>query len=314
MCASKINLLAFPLKYNYLDKLSKKLPPFTKKDKDANETAFQDTSDLHLDSKSSSLSEQKSSKLLGFPKSEISKDTKESTSQSQIENLTKSTGEPESCMPVKIPTQSLLQDVAGQARKEKVRLPHYLQGSKPKSQPLAKLQDPAAGKVNTSSVASAAINNAMSAPFGFHLLPPVVKFGVLKEGHTYATTVKLKNVGVDFSRFKVKQPPPSTGLKVTYKPGPVAAGLQTELKVELFAMAVGEGGVKGLAHISHNIEIMTEHDVLFLPVEATVLTSNNYDNRPKDFPQGKENPMVQRTSTVSSAALGVIMSRNISSH
>lgn len=51
----------------------------------------------------------------------------------------------------------------------------------------------------------------------------------------------------------------------------VAAGLQVELKVELFAMAVGEGGIKGLSHISHNIEIMTEHDVLFLPVEANIL-------------------------------------------
>lgn len=51
----------------------------------------------------------------------------------------------------------------------------------------------------------------------------------------------------------------------------VAAGLQTELKVELFAMAVGEDGVKGSTHISHNIEIMTEHDVLFLPVEANIL-------------------------------------------
>ena len=51
----------------------------------------------------------------------------------------------------------------------------------------------------------------------------------------------------------------------------VAAGLQAELQVEIFAMAVGEGGAKGSAHISHNIEIMTEHDILFLPVEANIL-------------------------------------------
>lgn len=64
----------------------------------------------------------------------------------------------------------------------------------------AKVQDSVGGRVKTSSVASAAINNVNSSPFGFHLLPPSVKFGVLKEGHTYATTVKLKNVGVDFCR------------------------------------------------------------------------------------------------------------------
>lgn len=63
------------------------------------------------------------------------------------------------------------------------------------------VQDSVGGRVRTSSVASAAINNISSSPFGFHLLPPSVKFGVLKEGHTYATTVKLKNVGVDFCRW-----------------------------------------------------------------------------------------------------------------
>lgn len=42
---------------------------------------------------------------------------------------------------MKIPIQSLLQDVTGQARKEKVRIPHYLMSSKPKSVPLTKVKD-----------------------------------------------------------------------------------------------------------------------------------------------------------------------------
>ncbi|XP_073090583.1 sperm-associated antigen 17 isoform X4 [Manis javanica] len=299
--------------FNYVDTLSKNLPPFTKKDKGANKTAVQNTVDLHPDSQPNEDSEQESSDTLSLPKLESFVATKESAKQNQTENVTKPPEEPQS-VPLKIPTQSLLQDAAGQARKEKVKLPYYLLSSKPKSQPLIKVQDSVGGRVKTSSVASAAINNVNSSLFGFHLLPPSVKFGVLQEGHTYATTVKLKNIGVDFCRFRVKQPPPSTGLKVTYKPGPVAAGLQTELQVELFAMAVGEDGAKGLAHISHNIEITTEHDVLFLPVEATVLTSSNYEERPKHFPQGKENPMVHRTSTVSSSSLGVFMSRKVSPH
>ncbi|XP_047581454.1 sperm-associated antigen 17 [Lutra lutra] len=297
--------------FNYLDTLSKNLPPFTKREEDTNKTTPKKIADLPPDGQPDSEEESPQSprRLLKLKNFE---DIKESAGQNQTEHLEKPTEDPESCVPVKIPTQSLLQDVAGQARKEKVRLPHYLLSSKPKSQPLTKVQDSVGGRVKTSSVACAAINNMTSSPFGFHLLPPSVNFGVLEEGHTYATSVKLKNVGVDFCRFRVKQPPPSTGLKVTYKPGPVAAGLQTELKVELFAMAVGEDGTKGLTHISHNIEIMTEHDILFLPVEATVLTGSNYDNRPKDFPQGKENPMVHRTSTISSSTLGVFMSRKIS--
>nr|XP_009000224.3 sperm-associated antigen 17 isoform X2 [Callithrix jacchus] len=310
---SELNEL-YQSQYNHLDSLSKKLPSFTKKIEDTDETAVQDTSDLNLDLKPHKVSEEKSSSVLSLPKPEITADKKDFTTENQTENLTTSPEEPESLEPVKIPTQSLLQDVTGQAKKGRVKLPRYLLSSKPKSRPLAKVQDSVAGKVNTSSFASAAINNAKSPPFGFHLLPSSVKFGVLKEGHTYTTVVKLKNVGVDFCRFKVKQPPPSTGLKVTYKPGPVAAGLQTELNIELFAMVVGEDGTKGSAHVSHNIQIMTEHEILFLPVEATVLTSSNYDKRPKDFPQGKENPLVWRTSTVSSSALGVLVSREVSPH
>lgn len=60
-------------------------------------------------------------------------------------------------------------------------------------------------------------------------------------------------------------------LKPVFDVFQVAAGLHAELQVELFAMAVGEDGAKGSAHISHNIEIMTEHDILFLPVEANIL-------------------------------------------
>lgn len=51
----------------------------------------------------------------------------------------------------------------------------------------------------------------------------------------------------------------------------MASGLQVELKVELFARVMSEDISKGSTHISHNIEIMTEHDVLFLPVEANIL-------------------------------------------
>lgn len=57
---------------------------------------------------------------------------------------------------------------------------------------------------------------------GFELLPAQVSFGVLKEGCTYVHSVLFKNVGIDSCRYKVKQPPPSTGLRVLYQPGPVS--------------------------------------------------------------------------------------------
>ncbi|XP_045139651.1 sperm-associated antigen 17 [Echinops telfairi] len=310
---SDLNML-YQTQFNYLDSLSKNLPPATKKKAADKVRVVPSASSTPPDSRPHEASGPEVSDVFNPPKAGGPVTTHASTIQNQPEDLPKSpkgVEEQEHHMPVKIPTQSLLQDAMGQARKEKVRLPHYLLSSKPKSQPLPQVNDSVGGKVNTSSIARAAINNPNLAPIGFHLLPSSVNFGILREGHTYVTTVKLKNIGVDFCRFRVKQPPSSTGLKVTYKHGPVAAGLQVDLRVELFAMAVGEDGAKGSAHITHNIEITTEHDVLLLPVEAIVLTGRNYDNRPEDFPQGKENPMVQM-STISPSTLGVFLSRRIS--
>ncbi|KFP40401.1 Sperm-associated antigen 17, partial [Chlamydotis macqueenii] len=159
---------------------------------------------------------------------------------------------------------SLLLNAAGQPRKEKVRLPSSLQGRKPNSIPNKKIEDPVAGKVKTSSLAT---RQHLS---GFHLIPSRVMLGVLKEGCTYAATVILKNVGVNFSRFRVKQPPPHTGLKVMYTPGPVA-GLQVELEIEIFAMVIGGEDKGGVEEISHDIEILTETETILLPVRANIL-------------------------------------------
>ncbi|KAG8130183.1 hypothetical protein E2320_016840 [Naja naja] len=161
--------------------------------------------------------------------------------------------------------RSLFVDVTGSPRKEKVKLPALIQRNKTQSVPRQKNVDLVSGKVRTCSVT--APSQKMS---GFLLIPPKVTFGILKEGCTYSTTVALKNVGMDFCRFRVKQPPPSTGLRVNYTPGPVAAGLQTVLEIEIFAMAIGVEGDEGFDKLSHQIEIQTETETLFLPVEANI--------------------------------------------
>ncbi|NXI26848.1 SPG17 protein, partial [Sterrhoptilus dennistouni] len=160
---------------------------------------------------------------------------------------------------------SLMVDVTGQTRKEQVILPLYLQGKKPPTIPNKKIEDPASGKVSISSLATRQDLTS------FQLIPPRVTFGVLKEGCVYATTVIMKNVGVNFSRFRVKQPPPYTGLRVMYTPGPVAAGLQVELEIEIFAMLFGGKDAGGPEEISHDIEILTETETLLLPVKANIL-------------------------------------------
>ncbi|XP_027537104.1 sperm-associated antigen 17 isoform X10 [Neopelma chrysocephalum] len=204
--------------------------------------------------------------------------------------------------------QSLIVNAAGQTRKEKVILPSSLQGTKPNSIPNKKIEDPVAGKIKTSSLATTRQDLN-----GFHLIPPRVTFGVLKEGCTYATTVIMKNVGVNFSRFRVKQPPPCTGLRVMYTPAPVAAGLEVELEIEIFAMVIEGKDTGGLQEVSHDIEILTETDTLLLPVKATVLTNDIYECRPEGYPQGGMAATVRAVPTSPKPRLRITLPRKPSS-
>jgi hypothetical protein len=56
---------------------------------------------------------------------------------------------------------------------------------------------------------------------GCEVYPKEIKFGILRESFTYITEFELVNVGIDSCRFKIKQPPAETGIKIMFKPGPV---------------------------------------------------------------------------------------------
>lgn len=48
--------------------------------------------------------------------------------------------------------------------------------------------------------------------------------------------------------------------------------MQTTFEVEIFAIAVGvEGSCGGVGQVSHHLEIVTETDILYLPVIASIL-------------------------------------------
>ncbi|XP_064321296.1 sperm-associated antigen 17 isoform X2 [Phalacrocorax carbo] len=230
--------------------------------------------------------------------------SKQNKGSSSTKDLNKAARSQE--IPFQRKVQNLLVNAAGQPRKETVKLPSSLQGRKPNSIPNKKIEDPVAGRVNTSSLAT---RQHLS---GFHLIPPRVMFGVLKEGCTYATTVILKNVGVNFSRFRVKQPPPHTGLRVTYTPGPVAAGLQVELEIEIFAMVIGGEDTGGLEEISHDIEILTETETLLLPVKANILCNDTYECRPQGYPKGGMAATVQAVPTSPKPRFRITLPRKLS--
>ncbi|XP_038079367.1 sperm-associated antigen 17-like isoform X2 [Patiria miniata] len=181
-------------------------------------------------------------------------------------------------------TKSLLVDVNGEPRKESVRLPAAILGQKPGMVPnehFQVLEDPVRRKVYTSSIAGAEAKGIapLSKMRGFEVVPGEVHFGTLREGCTYAFSVNLKNCGIDTCRYKVKQPPPATGLQVVYTPGPVSAGMKAVLELQLYAIAVGVTGDSGQGSIGHHVEIITEMEQLFLPVTANILTAHEYDER-----------------------------------
>ena len=52
----------------------------------------------------------------------------------------------------------------------------------------------------------------------------------------------------------------------------VAAGMNVPLTIEIFAVAVGVVGESGVGQVGHHVEIVTETDVLYLPVYANILS------------------------------------------
>ncbi|XP_044196890.1 sperm-associated antigen 17 isoform X3 [Thunnus albacares] len=201
-------------------------------------------------------------------------------------------------------------DVTGKPRRTKVRLPSSILSSKPRSVPnqqFLSVEEPVRRKCRTISLTDPNVIVR-----GFQLLPSSVDFGTLQEGSSSAITVVMKNVGVDTCRFHVKQPPPATGLRVIYSPGPVAAGLQVELQVQLFAMcAVQAGEVEPKTYISQDIIIHTETDILYLPVTATVLPGRLYDIWLKDpsSAHNKKSSKILKLSSSLPARQGVIYRR-----
>ena len=51
----------------------------------------------------------------------------------------------------------------------------------------------------------------------------------------------------------------------------VAAGIKTDLTVEMYAIAAGVEGDRGVGKISHDLVIITETDHLLMPVNANIL-------------------------------------------
>ncbi|XP_063675523.1 sperm-associated antigen 17-like isoform X5 [Bolinopsis microptera] len=177
--------------------------------------------------------------------------------------------------------KSLHVDVKGDARKGKVVIPRSIKGYKPGVEPNERFlqqEEPVRRGVKTSSVLAAGRRKHISDMRGFQVYPPEVSFGVLCPGGMYATTVTLKNIGIDSCRFQIKCPKNIEGVSVCLhsETNFVAAGISVKFDVCIQAPEVTEIG-----HVALDIIITMETEVFRLPVLATVLPMQEYDERSK---------------------------------
>jgi hypothetical protein len=109
---------------------------------------------------------------------------------------------------------------------------------------------------------------ATSAFPSFVFLPAMADFGMIKTGVTYRMTCVLANKGHTSSRFQIQQPDqvPGVHLRVLYRPGMVAPGLERRMEIELCVMA--EGVVNG------DVTLRTEKHAFRLPIRASVSAEN----------------------------------------
>lgn len=107
-------------------------------------------------------------------------------------------------------------------------------------------------------------------------------------GVTYGTEIEIKNVGIDACRFRVRQPPLGTGLRVIFQPGLLAAGMRRTINIELYAIIKQNyhhhqdnhqqnGQHQGLYQLDQSIEIITETDIMHFPVRAKIASEEQFD-------------------------------------
>ena len=64
--------------------------------------------------------------------------------------------------------------------------------------------------------------------------------------------------------------------------------MSVSLSIEIFAMAVGVEGSCGIGQVSHHIEIVTETDVIYLPVIASIFSVLIFSNYVLDSCSSKQ--------------------------
>lgn len=103
----------------------------------------------------------------------------------------------------------------------------------------------------------------------FNVMPSAVRFGNLKAGQSYEMIITLKNEDSVAHRIVLK---PLIDKRVSASQaemGPVAPGIIRKVLVTINANEEG--------NVRETLNIVTKSDIYKIPVEATILSPENYD-------------------------------------
>ena len=119
----------------------------------------------------------------------------------------------------------------------------------------------------------------------FEVIPHKIHMGRLCEGCCYKVIATVKNIGSDTSRFRLTRRNKKNRdgkfdggadstihqLRVIYRAGPLAAGMHARLELDIKA--------KGVGIVEDHFEIVTEHQILKVPVTCEIVTPLAHDPR-----------------------------------
>jgi hypothetical protein len=119
--------------------------------------------------------------------------------------------------------------------------------------------------------ANAMVTSVLHDPLkrAFNVMPSSLKFGVLKAGQAYELLITMKNEDSVAHRIVLK---PFSDKRITAQlaeMGPVAPGMIRKVLVTINSMEEG--------NIKDNLQIVTKSDIYKIPIEATILSAENYE-------------------------------------
>jgi len=103
----------------------------------------------------------------------------------------------------------------------------------------------------------------------FNVMPSGLKFGMLKAGQTYEMIITMKNEDAVAHRIILKPLSDSRITASLVDMGIVAPGMIKKVSVSIFSKDQGT--------IKDTLQIVTKADIFKIPIEATILSEENYE-------------------------------------